>query len=46
MKKWFIVLLVIIGLYIVGCAADEEVSSLNEYDMVYLEEKNDCQDLM
>ena len=46
MKKWIIVLLVLIGLYVVGCAADEEVSSLNEYDMVYMEEKNDCQDFV
>lgn len=46
MKKWLIVLLVIIGLYIVGCSAEEDVNSLNEYDMVYLEEKNNCQDFI
>ena len=46
MKKWIIVLLVLIGLYVVGCAEDEEVSSFNEYDMVYMEEKNDCLDFV
>ena len=34
MKKWIIILLVFVALYLVGCSADEEVSSLNDYDMV------------
>lgn len=42
MKKWFIILLVIICLYVVGCSSEDDVNSLNEYDMVYMEEKNDC----
>lgn len=58
MKKWLIVLLIIIGLYIVGCSAEEDVSSLSEFDMVHMEDegskmtkqcflnKNDCQDFI
>lgn len=46
MKRLLIVLLILVALYIVGCAADEEVSSLSEYDMVYIEEKSDCQDFI
>lgn len=43
MKKWFIILLIVLSLYMVGCSNEEDLSSLSEYDMVYLEEKNDCQ---
>ncbi len=42
MKKGIIILVLIMGLYLIGCTKEEDVSSLNEYDMVQLEEK-DCQ---
>ncbi len=55
MKTWIVILLIIIGLYLVGCSRDEEVTSLSEYEMVYEDTKqrhaqqtcvsiiNDCQ---
>ncbi len=45
MKKVIVLLLLVLGLCMTGCASEEDVSSLNEYDMVYLEEKIDCQNI-
>ena len=39
MKKWIILLLIVVVVCFSGCAKDEDVSSLNEYEMVYLNEK-------
>lgn len=34
MKKWVIVLLVVICFVFVGCSANDDMSSLSEYEMV------------
>lgn len=39
MKKWIILLLIVVVVCFSGCTKDEDVSSLNEYEMVYLNEK-------
>ena len=38
MKKGIVLLLLVFGLCMTGCANEEDVSSLNEYDMVQLDE--------
>ena len=43
MKKWVVLLLVIIGMCICGCSKEADMSSLSEYEMVRIEEKN-CKD--
>ena len=39
MKKWIILLLIVVVVCFSGCTKYEDVSSLNEYEMVYLNEK-------
>lgn len=34
MKKWIILLLIVVVVCFSGCTKDEDVSSLNEYEMV------------
>lgn len=34
MKKWVIVLLIVVGICFSGCSGDGEMSSLSEYEMV------------
>lgn len=38
MKKGFVLLLLVFGLCLTGCASGEDINSLNEYDMVQLDE--------
>ncbi len=37
MKKWAIVLLIVLCFVFVGCSNDGDVSSLSEYEMVEIE---------
>lgn len=45
MKKWVIALLIVVSIVFVGCSANDDMSSLSEYDMVFLNEKN-CGDFL
>lgn len=40
MKKWAIVLLIVISICFTGCSNNGDVSSLSEYEMVFADEKN------
>ena len=45
MKKWVIALLIVVSIVFVGCSANDDMGSLSEYDMVFLNEKN-CGDFL
>ena len=38
MKKWVVLLLVVVGICFCGCSKDAEMSSLSEYEMVEAQE--------
>ena len=37
MKKWVVLLLLVVGICFCGCSKDTEMSSLSEYEMVKIE---------
>lgn len=45
MKKWVVLLLIVTVFCLCGCSKDTGVSSLSEYEMVSMEEKN-CGDFV
>ena len=45
MKKWVVLLLIMIVFCLCGCSKEADMSSLSEYEMVSMEEKN-CGDVV
>ena len=41
MKKWVVLLLVLVGIFVTGCSKEVEMSSLSEYEMVKAKEMSE-----